>query len=306
MKQLLFVFNPKSGKSQIRNHLVDIMDIFIKAGYEVQVYVTQSRLDAKRAAEKYGASVDLLVCSGGDGTLNEIISGLMELPHQPLLGYIPAGSTNDFASSLEIPKSMKRAAVMAVDGRPFAIDIGRFCHERFFVYVAGFGAFTEVSYMTSQDKKNRMGHQAYMIEGVKSLTAIKTYMMRFEWEDSVVDGEFIFGMVTNTISVGGFKGLVSQDVALNDGYFEVLLIRAPKTPLDLSNIVSYMFLKEEQNEFVYRFKTRTLKVVSEEPVDWVLDGEFGGTRTEVFVENLQNRIQIQRYGAENSLLEEKS
>lgn len=306
MKKLLFIFNPKSGKSQIRNHLMDIMDIFVKAGYEVQVYVTQSRLDAKRAAEKYGETVDLLVCSGGDGTLNEIVSGLMELSHQPLLGYIPAGSTNDFASSLEIPKGMKQAAVMAMDGRPYAIDIGRFCDDRYFVYVAGFGAFTEVSYMTSQDKKNRMGHQAYMIEGMKSLTGIKTYMMQFEWEDSVLDGEFIFGMVTNTISVGGFKGLVNQDVALNDGYFEVLLIRAPKTPLDLSNIVSYMFLKEEQNEFVYRFKTKFLKVVSVEPIDWVLDGEFGGTRTEVFVENLQNRIQIQHYGAENTLLEEKS
>lgn len=295
MKKLLFIFNPRAGKSQIRGHLTEILDIFIKSGYEVQVHVTQGRLDARRVTQKYGESVDLLVCSGGDGTLSETIAGLMELKHPPELGYIPAGSTNDFASSLKIPKSMAKAAAAAVNGHPYPIDIGRFCDNQYFVYIAGFGAFTEVSYLTSQDMKNFMGHPAYMIEGVKSLTGIKNYKMRFKWEDSELEGEFIFGMITNTISVGGFKGLVNQDVALGDGLFEVLLIRSPKTPLDLSNIVSYMFLREEQNEFVYRFKTDALQVYSGEPVDWVLDGEFGGTKTEVQVKNLSRRIQIRRF-----------
>lgn len=295
MKKLLFIFNPRAGKSQLRHHLMDILEMFTKDGYEVQVYATQGRMDAKRVAKEYGESVDLLVCSGGDGTLNETIAGLMELARPPELGYIPAGSTNDFASSLKIPKSMKLAAAAAVEGHPYAIDVGKFCENQYFVYIAGFGAFTEVSYLTSQEMKNLMGHPAYMIEGVKSLTGIKGYKMRFEWEDSELEGEFIFGMITNSISVGGFKGLVNQDVALGDGLFEVLLIRAPKTPMDFSNILSYMFLKEEPNEYVYRFQTDGLRVRSDEPVDWVLDGEFGGTKTEVAVQNLSRRIQIRRF-----------
>ncbi|MEG0369876.1 MAG: diacylglycerol kinase family lipid kinase, partial [Hungatella sp.] len=170
--------------------------------------------------------------------------------------------------------------------------IGYFCEERYFVYMAGFGAFTEVSYQTTQEKKNLLGHQAYMIEGVKSLANLKAYRMKIEAEDFSLEGDFLFGMITNTISVGGFKGLVTRDVALNDGLFEVLMIRMPKTPIEFSSIVSYLFLKEEQNEFVYKFKTSRLHILSEEPIDWVLDGEFGGTRTEVEVVNLSKQIEI--------------
>lgn len=295
MKKMLFIFNPRSGKAQIKNRLLEILDIFTKAGYEILVHVTQHPKDAMEEAASQGADADLVVCSGGDGTLNETISGLMQLSELPDLGYIPAGSTNDFASSLKIPKDMGDAARAIVEGEPYPVDIGCFCGDRFFVYIAAFGAFTEVSYLTPQDKKNVLGHQAYMLEGVKSLASIKSYRMRVECEEIVLEGEFIFGMVTNTISVGGFKGLVTQNVALNDGEFEVLLIRTPKTPMDLSNIVNYMFLKEEPNEYVHKFRTKSLRMVSEEPVDWVLDGEFGGTCTDVEIKNLQNQIRIMRH-----------
>lgn len=294
MKQMLLIINPRSGKAQIKNQLLEILDIFTKADFRVLIRITQHALDARETVIREGAGMDLIVCSGGDGTLNETISGMMELEDCPQLGYIPAGSTNDFASSLRIPKQMLPAARVAAEGMGYPIDIGRFCGERYFVYVAGFGAFTEVSYLTPQDKKNLLGHQAYMLEGVKSLTSIKSYQMRVTCDETEVEGEFIFGMVTNTISVGGFKGLVNQNVALNDGLFEVLLIRTPKTPLELSNIVSSLFLKEEHSEFVYKLKTKSLTVVSREPVDWVLDGEFGGTRTEVSVENLHRRMEIRR------------
>ena len=294
MKKILFIFNPRSGKAQIRNKLMDILDIFAKAGYELSVHVTQRTGDAMEAAAAYGDRVDLVVCSGGDGTLNETISGLMKLDHIPDLGYIPAGSTNDFASSLKISKSMVKAAEAAVFGEPYSIDIGCFCGDRHFVYIAAFGAFTEVSYLTPQEKKNVLGHQAYMLEGMKSLASIKSYEMRIECDELTLEGEFIFGMITNTMSVGGFKGLVTQDVALDDGEFEVLLIRTPKTPLDLTNIINYMFLKEEPNEYVHKFRTRSLRILSEEPIDWVLDGEFGGTRREVNIINLKKRIRIMR------------
>lgn len=292
-KQMLLIINPRSGREKIRLKLLDILDAYTGAGYQIQVYVTQKALDARDAVLKYGSRKDLIVCSGGDGTLNEVISGMMELKKPVRLGYIPAGSTNDFASSLKLPKQMMPAALNAVNGVPGAIDIGRFCKDRYFVYVAGFGAFTEVSYLTPQDKKNLLGHQAYVLEGVKSLASIKSYPMKITSPEETLEGEFIYGMVTNTVSVGGFKGLVNQDVALNDGLFEVLLIRTPKTPLELSGIVTGLLMREEEkSELVYKFKTQSLHIQAYEPVDWVLDGEFGGTRTEVSIENLQQQIEI--------------
>ncbi|WP_394522492.1 diacylglycerol/lipid kinase family protein [Lacrimispora sp. JR3] len=294
MKKMLFIFNPRSGKAQIKNKLMDILDIFAKAGYELLVHVTQGPGDAVKAAENYGADVDLVVCSGGDGTLNETISGLMKLDSIPDMGYIPSGSTNDFASSLNLSRNMITAARTAVAGIPYPVDIGCFCGDRHFVYIAAFGAFTEVAYLTPQDFKNVLGHQAYMLEGMKSLASIKSYMLRIECDSTVLEGEFIFGMITNTISVGGFKGLVTQDVALNDGEFEVLLIRTPKTPLDFTNIINYMFLKEEPNEYVHKLRTRSIRIFPEEPIDWVLDGEFGGTRREVQITNLNKKIRILR------------
>ena len=290
MKKMIFVFNPRSGKEAIKNQLSDILGIFCRAGYLPGVYVTQEAGDAARIAEEYGKDVELFVCSGGDGTLNETISGMLQLKKTPSLGYIPAGSTNDFASSLKISKNMEKAAREIVNGFPVPVDAGMFCGDRSFIYIAAFGAFTEVSYQTPQDRKNLLGHQAYMIESVKSLASIKPYHMRVEWDDHVLEEDFVFGMVTNTRSVGGFKGLVNQSVSLNDGVFEVLLIRMPKTPLDLSNIISYMFLVEEPNEYVYKFKASAIHFTSEESVDWVLDGEYGGARTEVTIENLRERI----------------
>lgn len=292
MGRLLFIVNPRAGKTQIKSRFLEIVDIFVKAGWEVEVHTTQAPLDAMKIAKKRGANVDMVVCSGGDGTLSETISGMMYLEHAPVLGYIPSGSTNDFASSLKIPSQMLEAAANVIGGEPYSVDIGQFCRERNFVYVAGFGMFTEVSYMTPQEKKNLLGHQAYMLEGMKSLTNIKAYHMKLESEELMLEGEFVFGMVTNTVSVGGFKGLVKKDVALNDGLFEVLMIRMPKTALELKDILSSMILKEEQSEYVYRFKTSKLKIISEEPVDWVLDGEFRGARKEVEIENLNQRIQI--------------
>ncbi len=296
-KRMLFIINPRSGRERIRRKLLEILDLFSAEGYHVQVHVTQAAKDAKNTAAKEGAKYDLIVCSGGDGTLNETISGIMEIEEKrrPQIGYIPGGSTNDFAASLKLPKQVLQAAETAVRGTAVPIDIGLFCEDRYFVYVAGFGAFTEVSYMTPQDRKNVLGHQAYMIESVKSLASIKSYQMKVTWEEGTLEGEFIFGMVTNTTSVGGFKGLINQNVALDDGLFEVLLIRTPKTPLELSAIVSELFLTEEaDSELVYKFRTSSIEIESEEAVDWVLDGEFGGSRTDVKIRNLLRCLNIRK------------
>ena len=292
MNHLLFLYNPTSGKGGAAGHLSPILDTLTKEGWLVTAYPTQQPGDATRIVRELGSQFDRVVCCGGDGTLSETAAGLMALESPPVLGYIPAGSTNDFATSLGIPKRMPLAAWDIVEGTPFAIDTGTFCEDMNFMYIAAFGAFTEVSYLTSQDRKNLLGHQAYMLEGVKSLAGLKPYHMKVEWDGQVLEEDFAFGMVTNTISVGGFKGLVNQSVALNDGLFEVLLIRMPRTPVDLSNIISYMFLREEPNEYVYKFKTSSIRLTSEQEVDWVLDGEYGGSRTEVTIGNIRENVQI--------------
>lgn len=296
MKKVLFVFNPKSGKEQIRNKLLDIVDVFSKAGYELTVYATQKSGEATEIIKNMGKNKALVVCSGGDGTLNEAVTGLMALDakKRPVLGYIPAGSTNDFAVSLKIPRNMVSASQHIVSGGDYKIDVGKFGDNRYFMYIAAFGAFTEVSYKTPQETKNLLGHQAYMLEAVKRVTNLKSYHMKFQWEEHELEEEFILGMVTNTISVGGFKGLTGPDVALDDGEFEVLLVRKPRTPKDITSIVSYLLIKEGENDCVYKFRTRALQAISAEQVDWTLDGEFGGSTGSVNIENLRRQITIRK------------
>lgn len=292
MKKMLFIVNPRSGKELMRNQLMGVLDRFCRAGYMPSVYITQEPGDGRVQAEKQGGHVDLVVCSGGDGTLNSVVSGLMKARKIPRLGYIPAGSTNDFARSMKIPPDIMKAAEAIVTGTPRTLDIGAFGEDRYFVYIAAFGAFTEVSYKTSQETKNVLGHQAYMLECVKHLSSLKSHRMKVEWDGNTLEEDFIFGMVTNSISVAGFKGLVTQDVVMDDGLFEVLLIRTPRTPVDFSNIISYMFLREEENEYVFKFKTAELTVTAQEPVDWVLDGEFGGSVTGVTIRNLPGAVSL--------------
>jgi len=296
MKKLFFILNPRSGKEQLRTKLLDILDIFVKYGYEVSVHVTQNGQDATTVVKDRADRHDLIVCSGGDGTLNKVVSGLMEIDpeRRPILGYIPSGSTNDYASSLGLPRKMKMAAEMAVSGEDFSVDVGQFGTDQFFVYVAAFGAFTEVSYSTPQETKNLLGHQAYMLEAVKRITTLKSYILRLEWGERVLEEEFILGMVTNTISIGGFKGLVGLDVALDDGEFEVLLIRRPRTPKDIASIASYLIQREGENDCVYQFRTKELHITSPEPVDWTLDGEYGGAWTDVSIKNRKQAIIIRK------------
>ena len=200
-KKMLFVFNPKAGKGKIKTNLLDIVDIFNKGGYEVIIYSTQKPKDAYEKAKEYESKVDLIVCSGGDGTLDEVVTGVMEKKSSIPIGYIPAGSTNDFANSLFMPKSMTDAASMIMEEKLYHCDIGRFNNQSF-TYIAAFGLFTDVAYQTDQDLKNILGHVAYLLEGVKRLFDIKSYHMRIESEELTVEDDFIFGMITNSRSVG--------------------------------------------------------------------------------------------------------
>lgn len=290
-KRLLFVYNPHSGKAQIKSHLLDIVDIMVKAEYEVTVYPTQAPEDAIHKVKEEAGEYDLVVCSGGDGTLDEVVSGIMGSEQKVPLGYIPAGSTNDFATSLGIPKDMVKAARTAVEGQPFACDIGGF-NEDFFVYVAAFGLFTEVSYKTSQEWKNVLGHAAYILEGAKRLHDITSYMIQVEYNNIRLQDEFIFGMISNSTSVGGFKGMTGKDVLLDDGVFEVTLIKKPRNPMELNEIIASLINLVDDTDMVYSFKTDEVKFTAKERIPWTLDGEFGGDHAEVTVKNICKAVEI--------------
>jgi len=290
-KQMLFVYNPKAGKAQIKSNLLDIIDIFVKAGYEVTAYPTQAPGDAVRAVRERRPGYDIVVCSGGDGTLDEVATGMLKSRERLPIGYVPAGSTNDFANSLRIPKGMLQAADAVVNGRNFACDVGRFNGD-VFIYVAAFGIFTDVSYETPQDTKNVLGHAAYLIEGVKRLPSVRAYPLRITCNGEVIEGEFLYGMVTNSHSVGGFRGITGQNVALDDGLFEVTLIRRPTNPLDINHIIRALVDKRVKSEYIYTFTTAEVVVESEEPVAWTLDGEFGGEHLTAQVESWHRALEI--------------
>ena len=290
-QKLLFIFNPHSGKGQIKNNLVDIVDIMVKAGYDVTIYTTQARADATRKVMEEAANFERIVCSGGDGTLDEVVTGLIKSDTNTPIGYIPAGSTNDFANSLGIPKEMVKAAEVAVGKNPFPCDIGDFNSDTF-VYVAAFGLFTEVSYKTSQQLKNIFGHVAYIMEGAKHLHDILSYNMQVEYEGHVFQDEFIYGMVTNSVSVGGFKGMTGTDVKLDDGVFEVTLIKKPHNPIEVNEILACLTNMIDDSDLIYSFKTNEVKITAREQIAWTLDGEFGGEHEEVIIRNLNKRVTI--------------
>ena len=254
MKKMLFIYNPKAGKAQIRNKLADILDVFTKGGYEITVYPTQRSEDAMEKTEKRSKEYDIVVCSGGDGTLDEVVTGMIRSGFRTPIGYIPAGSTNDFGGSLGLPKNMVRAAENIVNGNDFACDVGSF-NEDVFVYIAAFGLFTDVSYETGQDMKNVLGHMAYLLEGMKRLSAIRSYPMRITYGDTTIVDDFIFGMVTNSASVGGFKRITGKNVRLDDGVFEVTLIKRPKNPIELNNIMVSLLNRDIDTDAMYCFRT---------------------------------------------------
>lgn len=290
-KKMLFVFNPHAGKSRIKPKLADIVDEFVRGGYWVTSYTTQCVSDAQEVVREHANEYDIVVCSGGDGTLNEVVNGVLDSGANIPIGYIPAGSTNDYGRSLGISRDMVQAARVAIDGTDFHSDLG-ILNGKSFVYVAAFGAFTEVSYQTSQQLKNILGHSAYIINGVNSLSSIKAYPMRFNIDGEVVEDEFIYGMITNTVSVGGFKGLTGRDVALDDGLFEVLLVRKPNNPIELQSMLTGLMIENFDSKCIYKFKAGRIVAESESEVAWTLDGEYGGDHTRVEIRNLMQAFTI--------------
>ena len=296
MKKLLFVYNPRAGKEMLKPRLSDVLDIFVKAGYEVTVHPTQAYRDAYYQIKEYEVGkYDLIACSGGDGTIDEVATGMMKRREMGKdvvpVGYIPAGTTNDFAKSLHIPRKPLAAADNAVKGVPFPCDIGKF-NDSVFVYIAAFGIFTDVAYETDQAVKNVLGHMAYILEGAKRIFNIPSYKIKVEHDGEVIEDEFIFGMVTNSRSVGGFSNMVGKNIVFDDGLFEVTLIKTPKNPIALQEIIAALLIEQVDTKHMYTFKTKKITFDSVEEIPWTLDGEFGGEQDYVEIENVQKAMEI--------------
>lgn len=291
MKKLLFIINPKAGKSAIKNELFDIVLVFSQAGYEVVTYMTTGPEDAERKVVEDGANYDLIVCAGGDGTLENTVCGYMKMGEKKVpIGYIPVGTTNDFARSMKISRKPVEAAKQIVSGSETLIDVGRM-DDKYFIYIAAFGMFTDISYSTKQSLKKVMGHSAYVVEALKSIANFKSYRIKAELDGVVLTGDYIYAMITNSFSVAGFKIRGTKHVILDDGKFDCLFVKMPQNVSELQQIVSaYLSNDIEDSELYFECKASKVTIECEEPIPWTLDGEFGGEFEKVTIYNDKQAI----------------
>ncbi len=292
-KKAVLLLNPHAGKNSLRSHLLNIIDLFVKEDWKVNVYPTQYPKDAIHAAAEMAGECDMILVSGGDGTLSEVVTGLMGCEKRPVIGYLPSGTTNDFARTLGLPKKPERAAKLILTEEPIPVDVGSFADD-YFIYIASFGAFTEVSYQTPGKLKKVFGHLAYILEGVKSLGSIHPYHIKIDCDGKETEGDYIFGMVTNSTSVGGFhfRKQALFDVKLDDGKFEVTLIHMPKNARDIQQIIHDLLGQNLNSPYFDIFKASQLKILSQQEIPWTLDGEYGGSLKEVAIENHRHAVQI--------------
>ncbi len=293
-RRMLVVRNPRAGSFLSQNSFLEAAGVIFKSDYNVYVYSTQCRGDATRIVAEEGEQYDCVVAFGGDGTLNEVINGLMRLEKRPLLGYIPAGTTNDFAAGLGLSRNVVKAAMTVLDGQVQELDVGRFGEDRYFSYVASFGTFTKASYSTPQDIKNLFGYAAYLLEGLRSLSDFQVYTLDILADGEEIRGDFIFGAVSNALSVGGVVKFDSAQVDLSDGLFEMLLIRAPQNLAGLQKIVVDLATHHYSSELIVSMKASEVTVRGEQPIAWTVDGEMGGVKTEARVMNCHRAIRILR------------
>ncbi len=290
-KKLLLILNPRSGKMAGKRQLADVLERFCGAGYVPTVFVTTGAGQATELAASHGGETDLVVCLGGDGTFNEVVSGLLSAGHKVPVGYIPCGSTNDFASSIGLKKTIPAATQAILEGEPHTYDVGAF-GERYFTYVASFGAFTHASYATPQNAKNALGHLAYVLEGLKEISKLRSWHARFEVNGEVWEDDYIFGAVSNSTSVGGVLTLDPQAVDMNDGLLELLLIKMPRNPAELSECILALAEQRYDSPHITFCSAREITVTADPTMEWSLDGERGDGIEKVEIRNLRDAIRV--------------
>lgn len=289
MKQLLFILNPIAGTKKAGKNLPEIISVFNQADYDTHVYVTTRQGDATRVVKQFAEQVDLIVCCGGDGTLNETITGVIETGHHTPIGYIPAGSTNDFANSLQLSTNAVNAARQIVHGTPQPYDVGRF-GDRYFSYVASFGAFTKTSYTTPQNIKNALGHVAYFLEGIQELSKIKKEHLRVQTDQDILEDDYLFGAICNSTSLGGILTLNPKLVDMGDGKFELLLVRAPRSIQELHECILALRNQTYDCGMITFRSTANLTITANPAMPWTLDGERADGGETIYVENMHQCI----------------
>jgi len=301
MKRALIIINPCAGTKQANKCFVRIVDIFCRAGYETVTATTAKRGDGTDIARSRAGQFDLVVCIGGDGTFNEVVAGVLESKADVPIGYIPAGSTNDFANSLGIPKGIIKSTKDIVSGVPMTLDVGQF-NKRYFSYVASFGAFTQTSYSVPQDLKNSIGHVAYVLGGLKDIPSLKPVKLRLKNEVGVYGGEYIFGAICNSTSMGGILTLDKSMVDMNDGLFEVLLIKSPKNLLELNQIILALTTqKYEDCPMISFFSSSMVEIEADPKMPWTLDGEYQEGCSDITVRNIKSAVRIMVAKGNNEL-----
>ncbi len=291
MKNLLLILNPTSGTRKAAKNLTEIISVFNRADYDTHVYITACRGDAVKAVQQLGRTADLIVCCGGDGTLNETVTGVIEAGLDVPIGYIPSGSTNDFANSLHLSGDAVEAAQQIVSGTPSAYDVGKF-GDRYFTYIASFGAFTKASYTTPQNIKNTLGHMAYVMEGMQELTALRPEHIRMELDGEIIEDDYLFGAVCNSTSVGGILKLKPDLVDMADGKFEIFLIRAPRDLQELHECVMALHNQTYNCGMITFRSAGNVRVMGNPEMLWSLDGEKADGSEEIMIENLHRRITL--------------
>lgn len=294
MKKLLFIVNPKAGKAAIKTDMLDIIVTFSNAGYEVTTYPTTGPEDAEQKVIADGANYDLIVCAGGDGTLENTVCGYMQMGEKKVpIGYIPVGTTNDFARSVGLSRKPAEAAVQIVNGEKTTLDVGKL-DDKFFIYIAAFGLFTDVSYTTNQNLKKYMGQAAYVVEAIKNIAEFKPYNIRAQFDEALVTGEYIYAMITNSFSVAGFKIRGAKHVILDDGKFDCLLVKMPHTVDELRQVFTAFLTNDidDTNPMFYSCKASKIVIECDQEIPWTIDGEFGGNKKIATVENVKQAFDI--------------
>lgn len=293
LKKMLFLLNPAAGLRKANRVLADILSVFNRAGYDVHTYITAGPKDGINAVKRLAPGKDLIVCCGGDGTFNETITGILQEDLHIPIGYIPAGSTNDFATSLKLPADPVAAARQIIEGQPEQLDVGQF-GSRYFSYVASFGAFTKASYSTPQNVKNALGHTAYLLEGIRELSQIRKIHLRLELDGDTIEDDFLFGAICNSTSVGGILTLDPNQVDMTDGKFEVLLVRAPRDVAEIAECIAAV-QKQQYNCRMMTFRSACqVNVFSESDMFWTLDGEKESAGNVATIANIHHAIALQK------------
>ncbi len=291
-KKVLIIMNPRSGTMRANRYLTEIAELFVKNGYMPTVLTTLKRGDGAEYAKKYAADYNLVVAIGGDGTFNEVAAGVVECGVRVPLGYIPAGSTNDFANSLELSKDVFQNAKYIVNGERRSIDLGSF-NGRTFSYIASFGAFTRASYATPQSIKNTLGHAAYVLAGVKEVANLRPIHMSIEADGQLYEGDYLLGAISNSTSVAGLLTIKREYVDLSDGMFELLLIKTPKDPLELAELVHMLTLQNFYDTNMITFvNAREFHIRAGKDVSWTLDGEYQEGTEEITIHNMKGAIDM--------------